>query len=190
MKPLSETVKCLLRCPAGRLPPYRGRAPHQEARTCPYGPRAGARGQDVAGRATSLLGPVMNLWLAGSSQYLRMGVVGGQGAGEEVGGGAVEVVPVAVVAAGGAGGGMGERVLDVLQRRPRAQRFGGVGMPRAVRAHAGGKLRGLAEPKELLVGELVAVAVAAVGRGEERPAGAAVEVGVERAHHRRGEGDP
>src|SRR4051794_4962395 len=133
MKPLSETVKCLLRCPAGRLPPYRRACSAPEGPHLPAPAAGRCEGQDVAGRATSLLGPVMNLWLAGGSQYLRMGVVGGQGAGEEVGGGAVEVVPVAVVAPGGAWVGVAEGVLDVLQRGAEAEGFGGEGVPQAVR---------------------------------------------------------
>src|SRR5437764_14318166 len=69
-----------------------------------------------------------------------MGVVGGQGAGEEVGGGAVEVVPAAVVAAGGAGVGVAEGVLDVLQRCAEGEGFGGEGVPQAV---WGDRVRGL-----------------------------------------------
>src|SRR4051794_41463339 len=66
--------------------------------------------------------------LVGAEQRLLV-TVGGQGAGEEVGGGAVEVVPVAVVAAGGAGGGGGEGGLDVLQRGAEGGGFRWGGMP-------------------------------------------------------------
>ena len=106
--------------------------PCREAAAPPQGVLR-TRGQDVAGRATSLLGPVTNLWLAGGSRYLRMGVVGGQGAGEEVGRGAIEVVPVAVVAPGGAGVGVAEGVLDVLEGGAEGEGFGGEGVAQAVR---------------------------------------------------------
>jgi hypothetical protein len=81
--------------------------------------------------------------------------VGGQRRGEQVVGGAVEVVAAAVVAPGRAGVGVAERVLDVLERSAEAQALGGIGVPQAVRCDAGRKLGRAAESAELLVGELV-----------------------------------
>src|SRR3954449_7675425 len=66
--------------------------------------------------------------------------VGGGGGGVEVGGGAVEGVPVAVIAAGGAGVGVAEGVLDVLQRCAEGEGLGGEGVPQAV---WGDRVRGL-----------------------------------------------
>src|SRR3954462_14874737 len=101
-----------------------------------------------------------------------MGVVGGQGAGEEVGGVAVEVVPVAVVAAGGARVGVAEGVLDVLQRCAEPEGFGGVGGAEAVRGNPGGEARLTAEPAELGVRQPVTVGAVA-GSADEDPAGRA-----------------
>src|SRR3954452_4102857 len=64
--------------------------------------------------------------------------VPGQRRGEQVVGGAVEVVATAVVAPGGAGVGVAEGVLYVLERGAQAQRFGGVGVPQAVWTHTSG----------------------------------------------------
>src|SRR4051794_27101664 len=98
-------------------------------------------------------------------------------------------MPAAVVAPRRAGVGVAEGVLDVLERGAQAQGFGGVGVAQAVRADAGRGPRCLAQSQQLLVGELVAVAVAAVGCQEDRPARAVSEVLVERAYHGRRERD-
>src|SRR3954453_13089262 len=116
-------------------------------------------------------------------------ILAGQCRSEQVVGGAVEVVPAAVVAPRGAWVGVAEGVLDVLQRGTQAQGFGGVGVAQAVRTDAGGEVGGLAEPKELLVGELVAVAVAAVGSEKDRSVTTPLEVLVEHAHDGRRECD-
>src|SRR3954468_10423921 len=110
-----------------------------------------------------------------------MGVVGGQGAGEEVGGGAVEVVPVAVVAAGGAGVGVAEGVLDVLERGAEGEGFGGEGVPQAVWGDAvgGGEAGGMSQPTHLRERRLVRISAYAVGGEEERSAGAPVQAGVQ-----------
>jgi hypothetical protein len=81
----------------------------------------------------------------------------GQGCSKQVVGGAVEVVPGAVVAAGGARVGVAQGVLDVLQRSTQAEELGGVGVAEAVRSDTGPQAGGPAQPIELGVGEPVAV---------------------------------
>ena len=98
-------------------------------------------------------------------------------------------MPAAVVAAGGAGVGVAEGVLDVLQGGAEAEGLGGVGVAQAVRGDAGGEAGGAAEPADLLVGGLVAVAALAVAAEEDRSGGAAGEVVVEGPDDGRGEGD-
>src|SRR4051794_1865645 len=104
--------------------------------------------------------------------------------GKEVIGGAVEVVAAAVVAPCRAGVGVAEGVLDVLERGAQAQGFGCVGVAQAVWRDAGGQAGGAAESAELLVGELVAVAVTVGAGHEDRAGGALCDVVIERAHHR------
>src|SRR4051794_8178726 len=91
---------------------------------------------------------------------------------EEVAGGAVEVVPAAVVPPRRPWVGVAEGVLDVLQRRTEAEGLGGVGVPEAVRGDPDGEAGLAAGPGDLLVGGLVAVPAFAVAAGEDATDGA------------------
>ena len=117
-------------------------------------------------------------------------VAGGESGGEQVVGGAVEVVPAPVVAAGGARVRVAEGVLDVLKCRPEPKRFGGVGVPQTVRRNARGEAGGEAEPGDLLLRGLVAVPGLAITRDEDSAAGAVAEVVVKGPNDGWGEGDP
>src|SRR5690606_1826485 len=67
----------------------------------------------------------------------RVAAAASPGGPDDVGGVAVEVVPVPVVAAGGAGIGVPHRVLDVFEGHPFGAGGGGEGVPKRVRRQAG-----------------------------------------------------
>src|SRR3954467_10569898 len=124
-----------------------------------------------------------------SGEVLAICGVPGEGCGEQIVGGAVEVVPAAVIPPGRPWVGVPQGVLDVLQCGAQPEGLGGVGVPEAVRRHAIREAGGAAEPAELGVGQSVAVGTLAGAADEYAAGGPPVEVVVERPDDGRGEGD-